>query len=162
MDTILSEPEVGRLTNCLRKFLRHADIERVALTGGVAIEFGLIAAGHSGSRTSISDVDFIASHQDAVARSVANEFLVSHYHVVQPDVPKFLIQLVDPESRLRIDVFPDLVGSLAHARFFTIGPQPVKVLSLESIFAHKVLTLSGASENAGRSKHDRDARTLPF
>lgn len=161
MKTGFAASDLVRLARCLRKLLRHADPERLALTGGVGIEVGLAAQGHPGVRTSIQDLDFVAGHQDAVEQSVSTEFLVSHYHVVQPGVKKFLIQLVDPDTRLRVDIFPDLTGSLATARLATIGRQSLKVLSLESIFAHKIKTLSGATEGQPVDpKHDRDARTL--
>jgi hypothetical protein len=40
---------------------------------------------------------------------------------VQPGVPKFMVQLVDPVTRIRVDIFPDLVGSLTRSRGVEIG-----------------------------------------
>ena len=89
------------------------------------------------------------------------QFLVSHYHVMQPGVPKFMIQLVDPKSRIRIDVFPDLVGSLTDARPTLVGAHTILVLPHERIFEHKVHTLSRASRSAPVDpKHVRDAHVL--
>jgi hypothetical protein len=125
----------------------------------VAIRLSL--AGHPDSRPTVADLDLVASCVDVVADSVSRTFLISHYHVPQPDVPKFMIQLVDPVSHIRIDIFPDLVGSLKYAKPFTIGDQSVNVLSLQSILDHKLLTVSKASESAPVDpKHDRDARAL--
>ena len=92
----------------------------------------------------MADLDFVVSGPGAVAETVSEDFLVSHYHLPQPGVPKFMLQLVDPVTALRIDVFPDLVGSLKRARWFTLMGQPVRVLTLESILEHKLLTLSKA------------------
>jgi len=72
-----------------------------------------------------------------------------------------MIQVVDPISRIRVDIFPDLVGSIRKAWTLTIGEQPVKVLDLRSILDHKIHTISKASPaKPVDSKHDYDARTL--
>jgi hypothetical protein len=108
-----------------------------------------------------ADLDCVASSLDAIAPSVSDVFLVSHYHVVQPGVPKFMVQLVDPVTRIRVDVFPDLVGSLARARMVQIQTQRVQMLALEDILAHKLLTLSKASPtNPVDPKHADDAYLL--
>ena len=52
---------------------------------------------------------------DGVAATVARDFLVSHHHVPQPGVKKAIVQLVDPVTRLRVDIFPDLGGMLPRA-----------------------------------------------
>lgn len=156
-----SDHEMKRLSGCVGRLMRHVCRDDVAITGGVAIQFGLAALGYSGSRTSIADLDLVASRLDAVAASVSEHFLVSHYHVPEPGFPKFMIQLVDPISRIRVDIFPDLVGSIRTACTFTIGEQPVNVLHLRSIFDHKLLTISKASSTRPVDpKHDHDARVL--
>jgi len=72
-----------------------------------------------------------------------------------------MIQLVDPVSRIRVDVFPDLAGSLVDARTIAIGEHSVHVLPLERIFEHKGLTLSRASPSAPIDpKRVHDARIL--
>ena len=130
------------------------------MTGGVGMQLGLAALGRQGSRrkSQISTCRSLhRSHRAKRGRAVSG----SHYHVVKPGVPKFMIQLVDPASRIRIDVFPDLVGSLADARTIAIGAHAILVLPLERIFEHKVLTLSRASLSAPIDpKHVRDAHVL--
>jgi hypothetical protein len=118
-----SVSEMERLSGCLTRLMPHVRRGEIAITGGVAIQLGL--PGHPDSRETIADLDLLASRLDAIAASVSREFLVSHYHAPQPDVPKFMIQLVDPVSHIRIDIFPDLIGSLKHARPFTIADQSV-------------------------------------
>ncbi len=60
-------------------------------------------------------MDFVATSVDAIAPSVSRSLLVSHFYLPQPGYAKFMLQLVGPETRLRIDIFPDLAGSIAHA-----------------------------------------------
>ncbi len=139
----------------------HVQPESVAITGGVGIQLGMAAVGRPGPRDDIADLDMVTGSIDAISPTVVEQFLVSHYHVVRPGVPKFLIQLVDPVSRIRVDVFPDLAGSLVDARTMAIGEHPVQVLPLERIFEHKAQTLLRASPSDPIDpKHLGDARVL--
>ena len=157
----LSSADTVRLSGCLDRLIPHAQMDHLAMTGSVAMQLGLAALGQQGPRKEIADLDLVAACIGAVRPGVVEQFLVSHYHVVQPGVPKFMIQLVDPKSRVRIDVFPDLVGSLTDARPIDVGTHAVLVLPLERIFEHKVLTLSRASQSAPIDpKHVRDAQVL--
>ena len=153
--------QLHELSTCLAKFVRHIRRGKVAMTGGVAIDAHLAARGAARSRDVVSDLDFVASRIDAIAPTVAADFLVFHYHVQQPHVPKFMIQLVDPESRIRVDVFPDLVNSIGKAVRMTVAGETLDVLALDTIFEHKVQTLSKATgAHTVDPKHLRDARLL--
>ena len=162
MTGTFSEPELTRLSGCLARLMPHVHRDEIALTGGVAIQLGLAALGRTGSRTAIADLDFVLSRVDAIAATVTESFLVSHYHAAGMGGPKFMIQLVDPISRLRLDMFPDLAGSLARAQPTMIGAQAVNVLDLQSILDHKLGTLPSAwrREETIDPKHYRDAQTL--
>ena len=156
-----SDSEMDRLSVCLARLTPHLRRDDVAITGGVAIQLGMAELGHGGSRGVIADLDLVASSIDAVLLSVAGVFLVSHYHVVQPGVPKFMVQLVDPVSRIRVDVFPDLVGSLIRARAVKVGAELVRMLALADILEHKLLTISKASSGSPVDpKHVHDAYAL--
>ena len=157
-----SATEMDRLSGCLDRLMPHVRLHGVAITGGVGMQLGIAGLGHGGSRDAIADLDLVADSVEAITPRVVDQFLVSHYHVARPGAPKkFMIQLVDPVSRIRIDVFPDLVGSLADARTISIGKHSVQVLPLERIFEHKLLTVSRASRSRPIDpKHFRDARDL--
>jgi hypothetical protein len=155
------DSELQRLSACIARLLPHLRHDEVAVTGGVAIQLGMADLGRAGLRATIADLDMVASSVDAVLPSVVSGFLVSHYHVVKPGVPKFMVQLVDPASAIRVDIFPDLVGSLPRARPVTVGAQRVKMLALEDILEHKLLGLSKASPASPVDpKHARDAQAL--
>ena len=100
------DSELRRLTTCLARLVPNLRLNDVAITGGVAIQLGMAELGHAGSRDTIADLDMVASSLDAVSSSVAHAFLVSHYHVVQPGVPKFIVQLVDPSLGFEWTYFP--------------------------------------------------------
>lgn len=153
--------EMGRLSECLTRLMPHLRQDDVAVTGGVAIQLEMADATLERPRETIEDLDLVAASIDAVVPSATESFLVSHYHVVQPGVPKFMIQLVDPLTRIRVDVFPDLVGSLRRARALNIGNRLVPVLAPADIREHKLQTISKASRsNPVDPKHARDARAL--
>jgi hypothetical protein len=153
--------DVKRLAATLSRFLPHTAPSAVALTGGVAIEMHCYDAGSSSGRNRIADVDFVATSVEAIAPSVCSSLLVSHFHLPHPGYPKFMVQVVDPETRLRIDVFPDLVGSITQATERIVAGQHLRVLAAESILDHKVIGMARAS--AARpidEKHQRDAIVL--
>jgi len=157
----LSRSETHRLSGCLDRLTPHARLNGVAIAGGVGMQLGLAEQGLQGPRDQVADLDLVAASVDAVTSGVAAQFLVSHYHAVRPGVPKFMIQLIDPVSRIRVDVFPDLVGSLGNARTIAIGKHSIQVLPLERIFEHKIQTLSGTSRSAPVDpKHLPDAQVL--
>ena len=153
--------EQRRLQITLARLRPHLDLDRVALTGGVAVELHLARAGRPARRTAIADLDFIALGMGAVAAAAARDFLVSHYHTPQPGVPKGLIQLVDPVTRLRIDVFTDPPGSIAGATCLAVAGIELLVLAPRAILEHKLRTLETASKTRPvEAKHWLDAVAL--
>ncbi len=79
---------LDRVRICLSRLLSHVDTESVALTGSAAV---VAIAPLSSYRTTVDDVDLVASSLDALRATVASEFLVSHFHTGSP---KFMVQLV--------------------------------------------------------------------
>ena len=159
--TAFSRAEMDRLSTCLARLLPNLRRDAVAMTGGVAIQIGMAQLGREGKRNTIADLDMVAASLDSVLPSVTNTFLVSHYHSVRPGVPKFMVQLVDPVTRIRVDIFPDLVGSLERSKVVEVGANQVRSLALEDILEHKLLTISKASPaNPIDPKHADDVCAL--
>jgi len=146
-----------RLRSCLKRFLVHVDRTHLALTGGVAIELHLAARGQRRRREGLADIDFVASCPNAVSPTVVRDFLVSHFHVSQPGIPKSLLQLVDPVAQLRLDVFPDVADSVPHARPMRVAGEPLLVLDAQSLLKHKLKTLAHPPVD---EKHWQDAVAL--
>ena len=147
---------IDRLATCLERLLPHLVLEEVAVTGGVALEH------HApGSRAEVGDVDLVAGRMEAVAGTVRRDFLVSHHHRAGPGVPKAMIQLVDPESRLRVDVFPDLGGVVGRAVHAALAGRTFPVVRARNLLEHKLQTLRrGTVERPVDPKHWRDAQRL--
>ena len=149
------------MSSCLERLTPYLRRNDIAITGGVGIDVGLDLLGRPGTRDRITDLDLVATSIDVVSEQVVAHFLVSHYHVAGPGVPKFIVQIVDPVTRIRIDVFPDLAGSIADARVARVGTQDLPVLPLQRILDHKMRTMSRASHMSPIDpKHVRDAEIL--
>lgn len=140
----------------------HVATARIALTGGMAI--GLRLNGDAdGPRRGIAaaDIDFVAEDVEAVRPSVATDFLISHFHLPQSGYPKFMIQLADPVTRVRIDFFPDSLRAVVRAASVTVGGVQLRVLHIDDLLAHKLALLSKASPTAPiDEKHFQDAERL--
>ena len=150
------------LHDSLRRLAPHVDIARIAVTGGVAIGIHVEAAcGEQARGAAAEDVDFVAQDIDAVRATVIDDFLVSHFHAPQPDSAKFMIQLVDPVTRLRLDFFPDALRALTRAFVVPFGDLPFRVLEAADLLDHKIALLSKASAaNRVDAKHYADAARL--
>lgn len=150
------------LHHCLSRFLAHVDSTQIALTGGVAI--GIHARASQTDRERIraaEDIDFVAESIDAVSPSVTRDFLVSHFHRPQPSQPKFLVQLADPLTHLRVDVFPDSLGALGRASTVGVAGFSLRIVDAETLLAHKLRLLAGASAASPvEEKHYADVQRL--
>lgn len=146
---------------CLSRLLPHLDVNRVALTGSAAIELGLAGGVEPTGRALIGDLDFVASSMSAVRPSVTRDLIVSHYHRPTPERAKFMIQLVDPVTHLRVDVFPDLADAIESAPVVPLGPHTLPVLPLAAILRHKQQTLASARpDRTVDPKHHDDVRRI--
>lgn len=144
---------------CLARFVRHADLARLALAGSLAMHAQL--HGLPSRRGKADDIDFVAPGPESVRPSMTTDFLVSHYHLPVPGCPKFLIQLVDPSAKLRLDVFPDTYGVLPRAVTARVAGVELLVLRLEDILEHKLAILANSSEeHPADPKHLRDAELI--
>ncbi len=150
-----------QLEMCLKRLRRHLDFDAVALTGGVAIEAHLRRSGLPRRARPPHDVDLVAHSRAVISPSVTSEFLVSHFHAPHPGYPKFLVQLVDPDSRLRVDIFPGHPKAIEQAEWRHVSGVRVRVLGLNVLLDHKVELLASATpDRPVDEKHFADAVLL--
>lgn len=117
--------------------------------------------GLTSRRGKADDIDFVAPGPESIRPSVTGDFLVSHYHLPALGYRKFLIQLVDPSAKLRLDVFPDMNGVLPSAVTARVAGVDLLVLRLEDILEHKLAILAKASEEQPADpKHLQDAELI--
>ncbi len=150
-----------RLGVCLRRLHRHLDLDAVALTGGAAIEVHLARLNLPGRPRPLNDVDLVACSRAAISPGVTSDFLVSHFHVPHPGYSKFLVQLVDPDSRTRVDIFPGRSDVIERAEWHHVSGIRVRVLGTDAVLDHKMEVLAGATrERPVDGKHFDDAVLL--
>ena len=128
----------------LDPFLGVADAQRVisvlwklntcgldyAITGGIALEPSLGSG--LGRQRALNDIDIVVSTFEALLSTLASAFMISHAH---PDRPtgKLAIQLVEPNQRVRVDVFSARGDTLARTRPALIGDLAIKVVAVEDL-----------------------------
>lgn len=122
--------------------LRGGSVAALACSAAVAVH---LSARHLPLQRQPGSVDFAPTNTVVSAR-VTTDVPVSHFHLPPPRYSKFLVQLVDPVSRLRVDIFPDTAGSIHRSAVLPISNNRVRVLDPDPILDHKLATLARASE----------------
>ncbi len=138
-----------------RKFARH-DLRRWALTGGVATEIHHWLRGHRPPPRPRNDIDFVADSFADIPDTLANSFLFRHVHPEDPP-GKTLLQLVDPETALRVDVFRTCGDTMRRTSEFG----PFRLIAIEDLLARTArLSLDLAEGLPVPAKHARDFERL--
>lgn len=128
LDPFLEMPDAERVLNVLQKF-NGCGLD-YAVTGGMALEPAL--GSEIGRRRPFNDIDLVVSGFDTLPSALASAFLISHAHPHRP-TGKLAIQLVEPEQRVRIDVFSACGATLERIRPAMLGDLPIKVVAVEDL-----------------------------
>lgn len=146
IESSLYERSKSELARYLRldPFLEAADAERAfkvfqkldacglgyAATGGMALEPAL--GSELGRLRAFNDIDVVVPGFDTLPPALASAFMISHAHPHRPP-GKLAIQLVEPEQRVRIDVFSACGDTLERTRPALIGDLPIKMVAVEDL-----------------------------
>lgn len=138
--------------------LRRCGLDDFAVAGGVALAIHLGAA--SGRHGALNDLDLVVPGPAALPPTLADGLLVVHAHLnARPG--RMLLQLADPGTRLRVDLFGSVGDQMARA---APGPPAIggtRVLSRADLLARLtriLLDLALGEPVAG--KHARDHAAL--
>lgn len=132
-ERFLCADDAKRALNALRKLWQH-DISGWALAGGLAVEIHCLLGGLPPSNRALNDIEFVAAAFDCVPETLAKDFLFRHVHPLDPP-GKTLLQLVDAETRLRIDLFRAYGAIMTRARPIRLPFGPVQLISGEDVLA---------------------------
>jgi hypothetical protein len=158
-DHFLASADATRVCRVLEKFAIH-DLRKFALTGSLALETHLIGLGHLRRARTLNDVDIVVDSIASIPETLAKVFLVRHIH---PQVPegKMLIQLVDPDTALRIDVFRAYGATMARSESACFGTALIQVVSLEDLAARTASLLMDLERGVAVSrKHAQDLKVI--
>ena len=101
----------------------------------------------------------MAGSVESIWPSVTNSFLVSHLHLPRVGDPTWLVQLADPDTRLRLDFFPDTLHALERAPIVDVAGVPIRMLGVHDLLEHKLRLLASA-EMFADERHYADAVRL--
>lgn len=115
----MKEQEIGvgleikdrdRVERFLTKFIPHVKSGKLAICGGLATRFYLAQHGVLIRQGNLNDIDLLIEKPDDILPSVTDDFMIYHYHPPGVDDPVetsyFFYAFVDPETKLKADVFP--------------------------------------------------------
>jgi hypothetical protein len=155
------EADQKRITTCLDRLFPHLTPSKCAITGGVGIACQLALRDIEASFRSLNDIDLVAESMEVVHPEITRSFLVNHYHPPQPGYDKFMIQLADPVSKLRVDIFSYLSTHPSRMRETRLGKWTVRLVALEDQLVRKVALLQDLSaSNPEEPKHYDDVALL--
>ncbi|SCB38897.1 hypothetical protein [Rhizobium hainanense] len=128
LDPFLKTTDAERVFNVLQK-LNACGLD-YAVTGGMALEPALGSG--LGRQRALNDIDVVVSGFDALPPALASAFMISHANPHRP-TGKLAIQLVEPEQRVRIDVFSACGDALERIGPALIGDLAIKVVAVEDL-----------------------------
>jgi hypothetical protein len=139
MQRFFSIGDSTRAFNTLRKLALH-EISRWVLVGGLAVEFHCLRVGHSHAIRHLNDIDFVAPAFECIPETLARDFLFRHVHPFDPP-GKTIMQLVDADTKLRVDVFRTDGGIMSRAVSVDVRSAPLRIISVEDVVAHEARLL---------------------
>jgi hypothetical protein len=151
----LSGSDAVRVSRTLRKLARY-HIVGWALTGGFAVEIHLLRCGRQPSIRPLNDIDFIAPSFEAIPEGMSEDFLFRHVHPIDPP-GKTMLQMVDPESALRVDVFRAYGATMTRTSSYESELGAIQLIGLEDLVARAArLSLDLAAGKPLAPKYARD------
>jgi hypothetical protein len=134
LSKILSAGDLAKAAQTFSKLAQH-DLAGWALTGGIATEIHILQRGRKPLLRNLNDIDFIAGSFDGIPKTLAKDFLFRHVHPTDPP-GKMMMQLIDPASRLRVDIFRAFGETISRASSLTgLLAVSFRVISIEDLLA---------------------------
>lgn len=121
------------MVRTFRNLATH-DISSWVLSGGIAIELHILRHGGQPVVRPLHDIDFIAESFNVIPVSLGTKLLLSHVHPKDPP-RKNMFQAVDPETKVRIDVFRAYGSELERALPVKAAALPSKIVSIQDTVA---------------------------
>jgi hypothetical protein len=129
----LSPADADRALRTFEKLARH-NVDRWALTGGLATEIHRVRRGCAAVPRVLNDIDFIAASFDCIPESLADDFLFRHIHPSDPP-NKTMLQAIDPEAKLRVDVFRACGDTMGRTCEVDLPCGAFRLIALEDLVA---------------------------
>ena len=155
LQQFLSSADAERAARTLGKLAGHGNAAWV-LTGGLAVEIHRLRFGRQPSHRALSDIDFVVNSFDDITSALAGDFLFRHVHPLEGP-GKTLVQMVDPATAVRVDVFRALGGTMARSLGLELPSYSLRLVSLEDLLARTArLAMDLVNGVLIPAKHARD------
>lgn len=151
-DTPFSDEAADRLTRSLAN-LNRSGLHEFAVTGGVAIALYLAKVNSRASERRLNDLDIVIENATAIPAKLADNFLISHVHL-DARLGRMLLQIVDPNTALRIDIFGIYGDTLARSEAVEFREGHIRLVSLDDLLARLTRLLLDLA--AGLREFDSD------
>lgn len=132
-----SDQETQEALGVLSRFVPHVIQENLVIVGGIARRHHLMKHGILYPQRPFNDLDFMVKDASEMRPSITSEFLIAHYHL--PRNSSFFAGLVDPQTKVTIDVF-----DYYHA---PIDPEEVQIAGFK-------LKIRGAEDQLTKAVYD--------
>ena len=153
VETVLSEQDAGRLASTLAR-LRGGVLTRFSIAGGVTF------ASRLGQPRPLRDLDLVIEDASCIPEALSADFLVSHVRL-HARRGCMLLQLVDPATALRVDVFGAGPGVIARSHPVPFSDAMEPMVGLADMAGRLTSVLLGlASDEAVPAKHAADFLAL--
>lgn len=133
LELFLNGSDCARVAKTLHNLSNH-DTSRWALTGGFAIELHIQLRGGQPRQRPLHDIDFITPSFECIPATLGEALLLRHVHPVDPPA-KNILQAVDPETKVRIDVFRAYGREMDRIWPREISPVSFPLVSLQDFVA---------------------------
>ena len=128
-----SGDEGARIVHVLQKLGAH-NTHHWAFTGSLALEFHLAQVGAAPRKRRFTDLDFVVDSFDSIPVGLSAHFLFNHVHRTAGQ-GKLCIQLVEPEAKVRIDVFRTSGETMSRTVNILCDEGRFRMLALEDLAA---------------------------
>lgn len=151
-EAFLSHDDAARFSAMLALLSRHLN-GPVVVTGSFAVEWQLLTKHGDGQKRRLNDIDLVAVNGlTDIGRGLKTDFLIHHFHPTR-EAGNVLVQLVEPHSQTRIDIFSARSPSVGErASPAVVDGTNCRIVSAEDLAARLLaimaVVLSGVSVDA--------------
>jgi len=109
------------------------------------VELHCARSGNRSAARHLNDIDFVVRGFDSIPKTLARDFLFRHVHPFDPP-GKTVLQLVDPDTSLRVDVFRAYGAILSRTLRMDFPSGSIRVISAEDVLARTARILLDLGE----------------
>ncbi len=121
-------------------------INSITLTGGIVSAYYHWKYDLPLSQRKLNDLDIVINDSFDIPASLTKEFFVIHYHP-KSKKGKLLMMLLDPATKIRIDIFPYTGDSQSRKHTTIISNKSFEVLSLEDLVCQLLVICNDLVKN---------------